>query len=127
MIQFIKKKSLILLIIMSVMIIPSFANTYQDSTVLITAQQLKKTNLIFLEHKKLLNENKLLYQQINNYKLDNLTLNQIDSLKTLQLSEYKTKVNILNQEIAKKNKSILLLKIGGVSVSIGLLLVLLLK
>jgi len=109
------------------MIIPSFANTYQDSTVLITAQQLKKTNLIFLEHKKLLNENKLLYQQINNYKLDNLTLNQIDSLKTLQLSEYKTKVNILNQEIAKKNKSILLLKIGGVSVSIGLLLVLLLK
>jgi len=109
------------------MIIPSFANTYQDSTVLITAQQLKKTNLIFLEHKKLLNENKLLYQQINNYKLDNLTLNQIDSLKTLQLSEYKTKVNILNQEIAKNNKSILLLKIGGVSVSIGLLLVLLLK
>lgn len=68
-----------------------------DSLVVITADQLKQTNLIFLEHSKLSNENKLLYDKIN--LLDSLNSNyvKIDSINTI-------KINNLNKELKAKSK-----------------------
>lgn len=105
-----------------------------DTIVLITPKQLKETNLIFVEHQKLLRENDLLFKQISNYKLDNELLLQADSLRILQLKNYEAltesynlKVEQLNKEIKKKNNTIIAWKIGGVTVSVGLLIWLLLK
>ena len=101
---------------------------------MITSNQLKEANLIFIEHRKLLIENNLLFKQISNYKLDNDLLIRADSLRTLQLKSYKgltesysLKVNQLNKEIRKKNNTLLAWKIGGVTISAGLLVWLLLK
>ena len=101
---------------------------------MITPNQLKEANLIFVEHQKLLRENDLLFKQISNYKLDNELLLKTDSLRTLQLRNYEgltesynLKVEQLNKEIKKKNNTIIAWKIGGVTVSVGLLIWLLLK
>lgn len=105
-----------------------------DTVVLITPQQLKETNLIFAEHQKLLVEKKLLLNQLNNYKLDNDLLSYSDSIKSLQVDNYKNLANSysiqieeLNQEIQKKNKSLLTWKISSITISVGLLVWLLLK
>lgn len=106
----------------------------QDSTVLVTTSDLKYANLIFVEHDKLLKENSLLYQQIGNYADLNRQLVRVDSLRLQQLSEYNklnqsyvNQIDALNKEVKKKNKTIRYWQIGGVTVSIGLVLFLLLK
>lgn len=109
-------------------------NEGNDTVVLITPQQLKETNLIFAEHQKLLVEKKLLLNQLNNYKLDNDLLSYSDSIKSLQVDNYKNLANSysiqieeLNQEVQKKNKSLLTWKISSITISVGLLVWLLLK
>ena len=106
----------------------------QDSTVLVTTSDLKYANLIFVEHDKLLKENSLLYQQVGNYMDLNRQLVQVDSLRLHQISEYNklnqsyvNQIDALNKEVKKKNKTIRYWQIGGVTVSIGLVLFLLLK
>lgn len=106
----------------------------KDSIVLITPNQLKEANLIFVEHQKLLRENDLLFKQISNYKLDNELLLKTDSLRTLQLRNYEgltksysLKIEQLNKEIKRKNNTLLAWKVGGVTVGVGLLVWLLLK
>lgn len=106
----------------------------QDSIVLITPNQLKEANLIFVEHQKLLRENDLLFKQISNYKLDNELLLKTDSLRTLQLRNYEgltesysLKIEQLNKEVKRKNNTLLVWKVGGVTVGVGLLVWLLLK
>lgn len=106
----------------------------KDSIVLITPNQLKEANLIFVEHQKLLRENDLLFKQISNYKLDNELLLKTDSLRTLQLRNYEgltesynLKIEQLNKEIKRKNNTLLVWKVGGVTVGVGLLVWLLLK
>ena len=102
--------------------------TPQDSIVSITAKQLKYTNLIFIEHKKLLEENSLLYKQINNYQLEVKTLEQIDSIRKSQIiNERILYENQIKDLTSKKNKTITLWKIGGITVSASLVLLLLLK
>lgn len=91
-----------------------------DSTLLITSKELKEINIIFSEHKKLLNENQLLYKQIEEYKLSNSTLEKLDSIKTINIQS-------LNKEIDKKKKNLLVWKIGGISVSTILLILCLFK
>lgn len=105
-----------------------------SSIVLITPNQLKEANLIFVEHQKLLRENDLLFKQISNYKLDNELLLKTDSLRTLQLRNYEgltesysLKIEQLNKEIKRKNNALLVWKVGGVTVGVGLLVWLLLK
>ena len=105
-----------------------------DTVVLITPQQLKETNLIFAEHQKLLVEKKLLLNQLNNYKLDNDLLSYSDSIKSLQVDNYKNlsnsysiQIEELNQEVQEKNKSLLTWKISSITISVGLLVWLLLK
>lgn len=106
----------------------------QDSIVAITPKQLKETNLIFLEHKKLLLENYLLNCQVNNYRNDNKLLIECDSIKTLQLQNYKelsnsytTKIELMNKKLVKKTREVLVWKIGSISISTGLFIWLLLK
>ena len=109
-------------------------NESNDTVVLITPQQLKETNLIFAEHQKLLVDKKLLLNQLNNYKLDNDLLSYSDSIKSLQVDNYKNlsnsysiQIEELNQEVQKKNKSLLTWKISSITISVGLLVWLLLK
>lgn len=73
-------------------------------------------------------------KQLSNYKYDNLLLSQADSVKSLQIDNYKSlnssyldKINSLNEEIIKKNKVLNGWRIGGVTVTVGLVLWLLLK
>lgn len=133
-----KKLVLVLFIIMLPMITSSSQNTSTkielDSIVLITPSQLKETNLIFAEHQKLLLENSLLYEQVSNYEKANQILTQADSLKSLQLDNYKLlsksysdQISTLTNKLTKKTKEAICWKVGGISVSIGLLVWLLLK
>lgn len=99
----------------------------KDSIVSITPAQLKETNLIFAEHRKLLIENQLLSEQLNNYKEDNNLLIKADSIKQNQIKIYKDWNESLNKNLDKKEKTLFFWKIGGIVVGSGLLLLLLVK
>lgn len=110
------------------------SETSPDSIVSITSEQLRYTNLIFAEHEKLLVENDLLYTQIGNYQDKLRVAEQTDSLRVQQISQYKKigdiytlRIEDLNNTISKKDRTILGLKIGCVTVSVGAVLLLLLK
>lgn len=79
-------------------------------------------------------DNILLSQQIENYKTLTNTLVQVDSLRIEQLNEYSVlnqnyqeRIEDLNKQIKKKNKTLLIWQIGGITVSTSLLLFLLFK
>ena len=128
-------KQVIALLIILLTTTTSFSsNISKDTTVLITSKQLKEANLIFVEHAKLLKENPLLIKQIDNYQRDNALLIEANSIKNLQIKNYqelsesyKFKLEELNSKLKKKDKNTLIWKIGGVTVSTSLLLLLLLK
>lgn len=76
----------------------------------------------------------MLFKQVENYKQENFLLMKTDSLRFLQLRNYERlseaysmKIDNLNEEISKKNKTIMAWKVGGVTVTVGLVLWLLLK
>lgn len=133
------KRTLILLLIIMLARISAFSSTTsnlieQDSIVYVTTQDIKYANLIFIEHKKLIKDNALLLNQIENYKDLTNTLTQVDSLRLRQIEEYSAlndkyqlQIESLNKDIKKKNKTLLCWEIGGITVSAGLLLFLLLK
>lgn len=108
-----------------------------DSLIVITPQQLKATNLIFLEHKKLklevpeLNKQIVSYESlINSYaKSDSLKNSQIDELTNyIEVSE-QVRENQLREinKLKSKNQLYKGLSIGGVTVSVMLLITLLIK
>lgn len=106
----------------------------QDSIVSITSEQLKYANLIFIEHKQLLKENKLLHNQVKNYQLKTDYLLQTDSLRVSQLKNYLSindmyvqQIYDLNKAIKKENYTVTCWKIGSITVTVGLVLFLLLK
>ena len=108
--------------------------TENDSIVCISIQDIKYANLIFAEHNKLMKDNILLSQQIENYKTLTNTLVQVDSLRIEQLNEYsilnqnyQERIEDFNKQIKKKNKTLLIWQIGGITVSTSLLLFLLFK
>ena len=110
------------------------AETSPDSIVFITSEQLKYANLIFVEHEKLLTENSLLNFKISNLQSKLKLSETLDSLRLYQISQYKginntyaLQINDLNRSISKKDKTILGLKIGCITVSVGIVLLLLLK
>ena len=128
------KRIVILLLTILLTKIICFSNnisTNQDSTVLITSQELKQINLIFVEHEKLKDENVLLYKQINNYKEEVKTLEKVDSVRKVQITEIQRccneRADNLNKEIKKKNTALRAWQIGGITISVGLLIFLLLK
>lgn len=82
----------------------------------------------------MLEENELLYQQVQNYRIKTDYLLKIDSLRVMQISNYQhinktyvTQIENLNKAIKKKDRAVTCWKIGGITVSIGLVLFLLLK
>lgn len=82
----------------------------------------------------LLEENKLMNQQLNNYERKLDVMAQIDSLKSIQIMDYQLlnqtylkQIEDLNVAVKKKNRVITGLKIGCVSVSVGLLVFLILR
>lgn len=102
---------------------------WNDSVIGITPIQLKTTNLIFVEHKKLLKENSLLKIQLDNYTKDNQLLTQTDSIRTIQLKGYKDldtqnkkQIEQLNKDLSRKKRELTVWKIGGLGISVGLLL-----
>lgn len=124
------KRTWIVLLIITLTKITSFSITTstsinQDSTVYtITPEQIKYTNLIFVEHQKLLKENSLLNEQISNYQSLHNNFIKLDSIQKDQINN-QLKINYdLCKEIDKKNKVI---RIGGITVGISLILILLLK
>lgn len=108
-----------------------------DSLVVITPQQLKAANLIFLEHKKLKLERFELTKQLASYELLIANHAKTDSLRVQQLDRANLQVQMCNEVISKqskqlskiirKNKRLTTLSIGGLSVSIMLLVILLAK
>lgn len=136
-----KKLLLMLLINLLPVMYCSSQSTYpkltKDSLIVITPQQLKATNLIFLEHKKLSLELPELRLQIASY--DDLVKNYIasDTLKTAQIKRLKLHADVSEQIFQSQNVEIDMLHkekkravswaIGGCTVSVGLLIFLLLK
>lgn len=108
-----------------------------DSLVVITPQQLKAANLIFLEHKKLKLERFELTKQLASYELLIANCAKTDSLRIQQLDRANLQVQMCNEaiskqneqlsKISKKNKRLTTLSIGGLSVSVVLLVILLAK
>lgn len=133
------KKTWIVLILILLTKITSFSQNIstqieQDSTVSITAVDLKYTNLIFAEHKKLLSENEFLYEQVDNLHHLNLQNERIEELRLMQIDELEcmnqskmNQITYLEKELKKKNNKLVAWKIGGVTVTVGLLLFLLLR
>ena len=122
------KRLLVLSSATMLMMITCFSSTiYKDSIIVITPTQLKNTNLIFAEHSKLFKENSLLKRQIENYKEDNKLLIKSDSVRCLEINYYSDINKELNNSLQKKNKSLFLWKIGGVTVSTTLLILFLFK
>lgn len=108
-----------------------------DSLVVITPQQLKASNLIFLEHKKLKLERFELNKQLTSYELLTANYAKTDSIRLRQLARAELQMQMYDEAISKqreqiakmnkKNKRLTTLSIGGFAISVGLLLALLIK
>ena len=108
-----------------------------DSLVVITPQQLKASNLIFLEHKKLKLERFELNKQLTSYELLTANYAKTDSIRLQQLARAELQMQMYDEAISKqreqiakmnkKNKRLTTLSIGAFAISVGLLLALLIK
>ena len=136
------KKSLLILVIS--LLLPTFGfsqSTFpkliNDSIVAITTKQLKATNLIFLEHQKLKQENQELTKQISDYKNLIANYNATDAIKTAQIKEYDKAAYILNNQNQKQATQIVKLQksnkkwrswtVGGFALSLAFLGILVIK
>jgi hypothetical protein len=84
----------------------SYPKQINDSVVEITAEQLKKTNLIFVEHKSLKSENKELHFQIEKYKDLINNYNQQDSINSIKIRELTDYSKFANDQLTIKDKEI---------------------
>lgn len=119
----------------------SSQNTYpklvNDSLVVITPQQLKATNLIFLEHKKFKLEIPELKKQLTSYESLINSYERTDSVRNAQINRLMLHTQASEQVIQSQLKEINKLEskkkfykgltVGGVTVSVVLLITLLLK
>lgn len=119
----------------------SSQNTYpklvNDSLVVITPQQLKATNLIFLEHKKFKLEIPELKKQIISYESLINSYKRNDSVKNAQINRLMLHAQASEQvmqnqlreinKLESKKKLYKGLTVGSVTVSVVLLITLLLK
>lgn len=108
-----------------------------DSLIVITPQQLKATNLIFLEHKKLKLKIPELNKQITSYESLINSYNCTDSIKNLQIQKFTNYIEVSEKvreeqlreinKLTSKNKIFKRLSIGGFTISASLLIILLIK
>lgn len=117
-----KRIVVLLLISLSIAICGFSQNTYPrtltDSTVEITNEQLKQTNLVFLEHHKLTLENKDLKNKIN--LLDSIIVNnnKIDSLRVIDYTNLQTDYESLRKKCkVSRTKSFLTGSLIGVAIT----------
>ena len=103
------KRNVVLLLISLLTAIASFTQTtypknLNDSLVIITAEQLKQTNLIFAEHEFLSNENTLLKDKINLQ--DSLIYNysKIDSIQKENIIKLTKEVDFVNNKVNRLEK-----------------------
>ena len=109
-----------------------YPKTIGDSLIVITPLQLKKTNLIFLEHRKFKLENIELRLQNDKYKQLYLNSLAMDSINSLANTRLKAELIARDEElqkqlkvVSKQKKVIKTLTIGGIAVSVALLVFLL--
>ena len=136
------RKIILILLISLLGMTSSFSQTIypkmtQDSLIVITPLQLKKTNLIFLEHSKFLQQIPLLESQIQNLEKINSDFEKSDSIRQVQLNRCLTQLQTNTDALIKMSNSLTESEkkaqkwrnwtIGGVGVSVGLALILLLK
>ncbi len=102
-----------------------FPKLTHDSLVVITPQQLKQTNLIFVEHNKLLLENEQLEMEVLDYEELLDYASRQDSLRQIRFSEFQDQLEMNNrmiqeqQELLQKQRNknkILGYTLGGVAV-----------
>ena len=108
-----------------------------DSLIVITPTQLKQTNLIFLEHKKLKLELPELSKQVITYKNVIASYEQSDSIRQAQIKRLMLHTEsceqVINNQFDKitklesRNKLYKGLTIGGFSVGAALLIVLMMR
>ena len=117
-----KRIVVLLLISLSIAICGFSQNTYPrtltDSTVEITNEQLKQTNLVFLEHHKLTLENKNLKSKIN--LLDSIIVNnnKVDSLRVIDYTNLQTDYESLKKKCKiSRTKSFLTGSLIGVAIT----------
>jgi hypothetical protein len=98
------KRSVLLFLISLLPLTHCFSQTIlPDSSYVITAEQLKLTNQIFVEHEFLLNKTKLLEDKIFNYKGLVEEYHKSDSIKTLTIDQQNTSIKKLKKSIKVKN------------------------
>ena len=77
-----------------------------DSLIVITPKQLQTTNLIFLEHEKLLKTDSLYKKQLDDITKVINTYNKMDSIQKHQIESYSDELKKYNKELntlTKKN------------------------
>ncbi len=89
------------------------SNQEGDSLIWITETQLRQTNIMFLEHEKLLKRDSLLSQQVLHLEQAYINYNKIDSLRKIQLSNAREQIkkdsvviDDMNKKIIKSKKKI---------------------
>ena len=118
------------LLLLCLVLIVSTSSFSQD-TLKITSEQLRLTNVIFLEHKKFSEQVPLLQQQITNLEQINESWKQTDSIRKSQLLYCNQVIEDKNKSIEDLNKSLKrkqnLIKYGGTASVLTIILCLLLK
>jgi hypothetical protein len=115
----------------------TYPKLINDSLVVITAQQLKQTNLIFLEHQYLKDVNVELKKQNKDFGTLVANYQKTDSVRTYQLRTYGEQAKLFNAKIQKqateidnlkqKNKTWKKWTLGGFTLSAVLLSILLIR
>lgn len=130
-----KKFGMMLLLILSTVITcfsqDTLGKIVNDSTVLVTSEQLKYANLLFIEHRQLQEVDSLQKILIENYQSK---VSYLQNINTLKDNQYKSlvercdlQVKDLQSTIHKKDRLIKGLKIGSFTIGIGAILLLILK
>lgn len=118
------------LLLLCLVLIVSTSSFSQD-TLKITSEQLRLTNVIFLEHKKFSEQVPLLQQQITNLEQISESWKQTDSIRKSQLLYCNQVIEDKNKSIEGLNKSLKrkqnLIKYGGTASVLTIILCLLLK
>lgn len=118
------------LLLLCLVLIVSTSSFSQD-TLKITSEQLRLTNVIFLEHRKFSEQIPLLQQQITNLEQINESWKQTDSIRKSQLLYCNQVIEDKNKSIEGLNKSLKrkqsLIKYGGTVSVLTIILCLLLK
>ena len=124
------KRLLLLCLVLIVPILVFSTNIFQDS-LKITSEQLKITNIIFLEHEKFSKQIPLLKQQIINLEQINKSWEQTDSIRKSQIIYYDQEIKDKNKSIEDLNKTLKkrnsVIKYGGTIGVLTIILCLLLK